>query len=42
MMAVAFDYSEKQMLPVLMRVTTRMAHSRAVVNVKKEASKENE
>lgn len=31
MMAVAFDYSEKQCLPVLMRVTTRMAHSRAVV-----------
>lgn len=42
MMEVAFDYSEKQKLPVLMRVTTRMAHSRAVVNVKKEASKENE
>lgn len=32
MMAVAFDYSEQQHLPVLMRVTTRMAHSRAVVN----------
>ena len=31
MMAVAFDYSEQQCLPVLMRVTTRMAHSRAVV-----------
>ena len=31
MMAVAFDYSERQQLPVLMRVTTRMAHSRAVV-----------
>ena len=31
MMAAAFDYSEKQCLPVLMRVTTRMAHSRAVV-----------
>ena len=31
MMAVAFDYSEQQKLPVLMRVTTRMAHSRAVV-----------
>lgn len=32
MMAVAFDYSERQQLPVLMRVTTRMAHSRAVVS----------
>ena len=31
MMAVAYDYSEKMHLPVLMRVTTRMAHSRAVV-----------
>ena len=31
MMKVAFDYSEQQKLPVLMRVTTRMAHSRAVV-----------
>ena len=32
-MAAAFDYSEKQCLPVLMRVTTRMAHSRAVVEL---------
>ena len=31
MMSVAFDYSEHIKLPVLMRVTTRMAHSRAVV-----------
>ena len=31
MMATAFDYSERIKLPVLMRVTTRMAHSRAVV-----------
>ena len=31
MMAYAFNYSEQQQLPVLMRVTTRMAHSRAVV-----------
>ena len=31
MMATAFDYSERVKLPVLMRVTTRMAHSRAVV-----------
>ncbi len=42
MMAVAFDYSEQQKLPVLMRVTTRMAHSRAVVEIKDEARKENE
>ena len=42
MMAVAFHYSEKQKLPVLMRVTTRMAHSRAVVDVKGEARPENE
>jgi len=31
MMAAAFEYSECQQLPVLMRVTTRMAHSRSVV-----------
>ena len=42
MMEAAFDYSEQQCLPVLMRVTTRMAHSRAVVEVKDEARKENE
>lgn len=41
MMAVAFDYSERQQLPVLMRVTTRMAHSRAVIEVHEEARKEN-
>ena len=41
MMAAAFDYSEQQCLPVLMRVTTRMAHSRAVVVVKNEAREEN-
>jgi len=42
MMAKAFDFSERQKLPVLMRVTTRMAHSRAVVNVSEEPRKENE
>ena len=31
MVQAAFDYSERVCLPVLMRVTTRMAHSRAVV-----------
>ncbi len=34
MMEEAFDLSEEQHLPVLLRVTTRMAHSRAVVVVK--------
>ena len=42
MMQVAFDYSEKQKLPVLMRVTTRMAHSRAVVQVTETRREENE
>jgi indolepyruvate ferredoxin oxidoreductase alpha subunit len=42
MMEVAFEYSELQKLPVLMRVTTRMAHSRAVVKVKSEARQQNE
>lgn len=41
MMEVAFDYSERIHLPVLMRVTTRMAHSRAVVNVKEQPREEN-
>ena len=34
MMDMAFALSEEVCLPVLMRVTTRMAHSRAVVEVK--------
>ena len=42
MMEFAFDYSEKIHLPVLMRVTTRMAHSRAVVEVKDTPRQENE
>ena len=42
MMAVAFDYSERVCLPVLMRVTTRMAHSRAVVECAENARPENE
>ena len=42
MMERAFDYSEQQCLPVLMRVTTRMAHSRAVVEVKDGPRPENE
>ena len=31
MVREAFEYSEKNHIPVLMRLTTRMAHSRAVV-----------
>ena len=42
MMAKAFEYSEQQKLPVLMRVTTRMAHSRAVVECADEPRQENE
>ena len=42
MMAVAFDYSERINLPVLMRVTTRMAHSRAVVECVDTPRQENE
>ncbi|MBR5062423.1 MAG: indolepyruvate ferredoxin oxidoreductase [Prevotella sp.] len=42
MMAVAFDYSERIHLPILMRVTTRMAHSRAVVNVVETPREQNE
>ncbi len=34
MMANAFDTSEKYKIPVLLRITTRMAHSRAVVRTK--------
>ncbi len=42
MMAMAYDMSEQLQLPILMRVTTRMAHSRAVVNVAEEPRKQNE
>ena len=42
MMALAYDMSEQLQLPVLMRVTTRMAHSRAVVSVADEARQQNE
>ena len=41
MMEVAFAYSESIKLPVLMRVTTRMAHSRAVVECADEARQQN-
>ena len=42
MMEVAFSYSEKQQLPVLMRVTTRMAHSRSVVECADSPRQQNE
>jgi len=42
MMERAYALSEEVCLPVLMRVTTRMAHSRAVVEVKQEARPCNE
>ncbi len=42
MVQEAFDYSEQVKLPVLLRLTTRIAHSRTVVNVKMEARAEND
>ena len=42
MMAEAYELSEQMHLPVLMRVTTRMAHSRAVVEVKDTPREQNE
>lgn len=42
MMEYAFDYSEKMHLPVMMRVTTRMAHSRAVVEIRDTPKAEND
>ena len=36
MMEYAFDMSEKEKLPVLLRLTTRLAHSRAAVSVAEE------
>ncbi len=42
MMALAYEFSEKIHLPVLMRVTTRMAHSRAVVEIVDTPRKQNE
>ncbi|MDR2890192.1 MAG: indolepyruvate ferredoxin oxidoreductase [Alistipes sp.] len=34
MIRAAFDFSEQHQIPVLMRITTRMAHSRAVVETR--------
>lgn len=42
MMSMAYDYSEKVKLPILMRITTRMAHSRAVVEVAENPRPQNE
>ena len=42
MMGMAYDMSEQLRLPVLMRVTTRMAHSRAVVEVTDTPRRQNE
>jgi len=42
MMSEAYDMSEKLQLPVLMRVTTRMAHSRAVVQCTDAPRQQNE
>ena len=42
MMSMAYELSERVGLPVLMRVTTRMAHSRAVVEVADAPGQQNE
>lgn len=36
MVAYAFELSEREQLPVLMRITTRLAHSRAAVDIRTE------
>ena len=41
MIQKAFEISEEEKLPILLRITTRMAHSRAVVSVKDEAAPQN-
>ncbi len=42
MMAYGFDLSEQLKTPILLRVTTRMAHSRAVVNTVDQPRQQNE
>ena len=42
MARAAFEYSEKRGIPVIMRLTTRMAHSRAVVEPWKDIAPQNE
>ncbi len=41
LMAKAFELSEEMKLPVLVRIVTRLSHSRACVEVKNEAAAEN-
>ncbi len=41
MARAAFDYSERRGIPVLMRLTTRMSHSRAVVESKGDIREQN-
>ena len=41
MMDEAFEFSEKYNIPVMMRIVTRIAHSRAVVNTKETARPQN-
>jgi indolepyruvate ferredoxin oxidoreductase alpha subunit len=41
MMAYGFEISEKLNVPVLLRITTRLAHSRAVVNCKEQKEEQN-
>lgn len=42
MIREAFEFSERHHIPVLMRITTRMAHSRAVVEIAEEPRPQNE
>ena len=42
MTRAAYDYSEKRTIPVIMRLTTRMAHSRAVVTPGADIREQNE
>ena len=42
MTRAAFDYSESRTIPVIMRLTTRMAHSRAVVTPDEDIRPQNE
>ena len=41
MMGEAFDYSEKRGIPVLMRMVTRLSHSRAIVQTREDIREQN-
>ena len=41
MMGEAFDYSEKRGIPVLMRMVTRLSHSRAIVETREDIREQN-